>query len=84
MKDNAVAEALERLAALATPELFTVSSKQMSDLLRRGAEHQRPRARNWEQADYGIDGELLATLVNNFPTIIAALKAQRVDEGGVS
>ena len=94
-QDNAVAEALERLAALATPGPWGISAYYNGtgpDEICRGmivtdddwpigiiSENDPPLGDILSH-----DLSLIVALRNNLPTIIAALKAQRVDEGGVS
>ena len=84
-QDNAVAEALERLAALATPGPWCGYSEPEVGLpygLFAGIIGQSAFMQMEPLCAYDID--LIVALRNNLPTIIAALKAQRVDEGGVS
>ena len=113
-QDNAVAEALERLAALATPGPYDVGPCNLvralrddlavplfeprdtfmdpipaptvrdgaGDLVFRAGSNGARTSRALKQEV--VNSQLVAALLNNLPTIIAALKAQRVDEGGVS
>lgn len=84
-KDNAVAEELERLAALATPGPWCGYSEPDVGLpygLFAGIVEQSGFIQMEPLTPLDID--LIVALRNNLPTIIAALKAQRVDEGGVS
>lgn len=111
-QDNAVAEALERLAALATPGPWAYRPEEFDDwgvvkspprevgnyeppFILRGhiAQFHDPEVRDEEALNehrrnktdpWRWNAELIVALRNNLPTIIAALKAQRVDEGGVS
>ena len=89
-QDNAVAEALERLAALATPGPWEACDRGdygdfdgdsrviLGDDMRVAVVQTDGRDETEANAD------LIVELRNNLPTIIAALKARRVDEGGVS
>lgn len=62
---------LRALDEAATPELKTVSPRIMAQLLRLGAEHQRPRGKDWERAKFDADGLLISTLLNGLPAILA-------------
>jgi len=85
-QDNAVAEALERLAALATPGPWEVDGEPHNQII-----WSSPVDRICFMAHSGgkdvqrdvATADLIVALRNNLPTIIAALKAQRVDGGGV-
>jgi len=104
-QDNAVAEALERLAALATPgpweeEYDPIDSGDHATAICIPGYAGQPGTfiaycqHNWNDAYAGerriswkeaeSNASLIVALRNNLPTIIAALKARRVDEGGVS
>jgi len=79
-QNNAVAEALERLDALATPGPWRTTRLDQGIQI-----WSSKNSYVGETRDYGgDDADLIVALRNNLPTIIAALKAQRVDGGGVS
>lgn len=104
-QNNAVAEALERLAALATPgpweeEYDPIDAGDHATAICIPGYAGQPGTfiaycqHNWNDAYAGerriswkeaeSNAALIVTLRNNLPAIIAALKAQRVDGGGVS
>ena len=86
-QDNAVAEALERLAALATPGPWKVDGEPHNQIIWSSPEDRVCFMAHSDGKDVQRDvstADLIVELVNNLPTIIAALKARRVDEGGVS
>lgn len=75
-----LSQKIRELAGKATPTLKDVSSTQMSNLLRLGGKHQRPRAQDWQEVRYEEDGQIIASLLNNLPTILAALElAERLE-----
>lgn len=87
--ENTVAKVLveaeqKSLLSKCSPELLNVSIKQLANLLRTGAEHQRPRARNWETTDYESDAAFIVHSMRNYATlshklVIAELALQEAD-----
>lgn len=70
----ALADELERLRDAASPTLFKISPKTAAELLRLGAEYQRPRTPDWSAINYDADGAIVSALLRKIPTILAALR----------
>jgi len=76
-----LAKELEVLAQAASSALFdgTATPAGMESILRTGAEHQKPRADNWDQLDYAADAAFIHAVCSNLPAILAALRVPAPD-----
>lgn len=72
---------LRELLASCTPELLTVSAEQMTALIRRGAEHQKPRARRFDETKFEDDGELISLLLKNSSLLLDRIEALEAENG---
>lgn len=83
MNRDDLAKELEALAAKATPAFLgeKATTAALAGLLKVGAEHQRPRGRDWDTANYDADAQLIRLLIDNLPTILAALRTPDGEDG---
>lgn len=85
-----IIQELRGLIAGATPTLLGVNPAAMAKLLRAGAEQQKPRARDFDDINFDIDGTLISRAINHLPALLDRLEAdewkpiERKPEGPVN
>lgn len=70
-----ITQELRGLIAGATPTLLGVNPAAMAKLLRAGAEQQKPRARDFDDINFDIDGTLISRAINHLPALLDRLEA---------